>query len=172
MIGLHSEKRWGIIYKCLTTQAVHLDLLHSMDMDSFLMSLRRLISRRKTPAELYSHQGTNFKAGEKELHESFHNMSSDLQHLLAKQKIDFRFNPPAAPHFGGMWEREIKSVKTALYTVIGIQPISEKVLHTTLLEVEAILNTKPLGYTLSSVADLDAVTPKILLMGTTSSSLL
>lgn len=67
-------------------------------------------------------------------------MSSDLQHLLAKQKIDFHFNPPAAPHFGGTWEREIKSVKTALYTVIGVQPISEEILYTTLLEVEAILS--------------------------------
>ncbi len=84
-------------------------------------------------------------------------MSSDLQRLLAKQKIAFRFNPPAAPHFGGTWEREIKSVKTALYTIIGVQPVSE--------EVEAILNAKPLGYTSSSVADLDAVTANVLLMG-------
>ncbi len=84
-------------------------------------------------------------------------MSSDLQCLLAKQKIAFRFNPPAAPHFGGTWEREIKSVKTALYTIIGVQPVSE--------EVEAILNAKPLGYTSSSVADLDAVTANVLLMG-------
>ncbi len=127
------------------------------------MSLRQFIARRGNPAELYSDQGTNFKAGEKELRESFHNMSSDLRCLLAKQKIAFRFNPPAGPHFGGTWEREIKSVKTALYTVI-VQPVSEEVLYTVLLEVEAILNAKPLGYTSSSVADLDAVTPNVLLM--------
>lgn len=78
-IGQRSEKRWGIIYKCLTTWAVHLDLMHSMDADSLLMSLRQFISRRGTPAELYSDQGSNFKAGEKELRESFNNMSSDLQ---------------------------------------------------------------------------------------------
>ncbi len=62
--------------------------------------------------ELYSEQGTNFKGGEKELSEWFNSMSSELKRLLAKQKIDFRLNPPAAPHFGGTWEREIKSVKT------------------------------------------------------------
>ncbi|XP_057186686.1 uncharacterized protein LOC130552431 [Triplophysa rosa] len=170
-LGRRSEKRWGIIYKCLTTRAVHVDLLHSMDVDSFLMSLRRFIARRGTPAELYSDRGTNFTAGEKELRESFNSMSSDLQRLLAGQKIDFRFNPPAAPHFGGTWEREIKSVKSALYTVIGAQPVSEEVLHTTLLEVEAILNAKPLGYTSSNVADLDAVTPNVLLMGRLDGSL-
>ncbi|XP_052418883.1 uncharacterized protein LOC127963166 [Carassius gibelio] len=164
-LGRRSEKRWGIIYKCLTTRAVHLDLLHSLDSDSFLMSLRRFIARRGTPAELYSDQGTNFKAGEKELRETFVGLSSELQQLLAKQKITFHFNPPAAPHFGGAWEREIRSVKSALYTVIGAQPVSDEVLRTVLLEVEAILNTKPLGYTSANIADLDAITPNILLMG-------
>ncbi|KAI2664192.1 hypothetical protein H4Q32_002333 [Labeo rohita] len=164
-LGRRSEKRWSIIYKYLTTRAVHLDLLHSLDSDSFLMSLRRFIARRGTVAELYSNQGTNFKAAEKELHETFDGLSSKLQQLLAKQKITFHFNPPAAPHFGGAWEREIRSVKSALYTVIGAQLVSEEVLCTVSLEVEAILNTKPLGYTLSNIADLDAVTPNILLMG-------
>ncbi len=161
-LGRRSEKRWGIIYKCLTTRAVHLDLLHSMDSDSFLMSLRRFTARRGTPAELYSDQGTNFKAGEKELRETFDGLSSELQQLLAKQKIAFHFNPPAAPHFGGAWEREIRSVNSALYTVIGAQPVTEEILRTVLLEVEAILNTKPLGYTSSSIADLDAMTPNML----------
>ncbi|XP_073770437.1 uncharacterized protein [Danio rerio] len=164
-LGRRSEKRWGIIYKCLTTRAVHLDLIHRMDSDSFLMSLRRFIARRGTPAELYSDQGTNFKAGEKELRESFDSMAAELQQLLAKQKIAFHFNPPAAPHFGGAWEREIRSVKSALYTIIGAQSISDEVLHTVLLEVEAILNAKPLGYTSSNVADVDAITPNVLLMG-------
>ncbi len=99
-IGRCSEKRWGIIFKCLTTWVVHLDLIHNMNADSFLISLRRFIAHRGNPAELYSDQGTNFKAGQKELLDSFYNMSSDLQRLLAKQKIAFHFNPPAAPHFG------------------------------------------------------------------------
>ncbi len=88
------------------------------------MSLRRFIARRGAPPKLYSDQGTNFKAGEKELREAFDGLSSELQQLLAKQKIAFHFNPPAAPHFGGAWERAIRSVKSALYTVIGAQPVS------------------------------------------------
>lgn len=164
-IGRRTEKRWGIIFKCLTTRAVHFDLLHSIDVDSYLMALRRFIARRGTPAEVYSDQGTNFKAGEKELRKSFASMSPELQKLLAKQKIAFHFNPPASPHFGGVWEREIRSAKSALYTVIGAQSVSEEVLRTVLLEVEAILNSKPLGYTSSSIADEDPVTPNVLLMG-------
>ncbi|XP_078797113.1 uncharacterized protein LOC144989073 [Oryzias latipes] len=134
-IGRRSEKRWGIIFKCLTVRAVHLDVLSSLDTDSFLMAFRRFAARRGTPAELYSDQGTNFKGGERELNEAFAAMSPDLQRLLAPSKIQFHFNPPASPHFGGVWEREIRSVKTALYITVGVQPVQEEVLRTVLIEV-------------------------------------
>lgn len=97
-VGRRLEKRWGIISKCLTIRTVHLDVLTSIDADSFLMALRRFIARRETPAELYSDQGTNFKASDKELQEAFTTMSADLQLLLGLHKIHFHFNPPAAPH--------------------------------------------------------------------------
>lgn len=48
-LGRRTEERWGIIFKCLTTCAVHFDLLHSLDVDSYLMALRRFIARRGTP---------------------------------------------------------------------------------------------------------------------------
>lgn len=170
-VGRRHEKRWGIIFKCMTTRAVHLDLLSSLDADAFLMALRRFIARRGTPAELWSDCGTNFKGGERELREAFANMSETLQGRLARQKIRFQFNPPAAPHFGGVWEREIRSVKTALRTCVGSQPLHEEVLRTVLLEVELILNAKPLGYVSTDVADVDPVTPNSLLMGRPDGSL-
>ncbi|XP_073725195.1 uncharacterized protein [Misgurnus anguillicaudatus] len=170
-IGRRVEKRWGILYKCLTTRAVHIDLLHSLDTDSFLMSLRRFIARRGSPVELLSDQGTNFRGGERELREAFQSMSHDLQKRLAPQKIAFHFNPPASPHFGGVGEREIRSIKMALSATIGAQSVSEEVLRTVLIEVENILNSKPLGYVSSNVADLDPVTPNLLLTGRLDSSL-
>ncbi|XP_063062170.1 uncharacterized protein LOC134455033 [Engraulis encrasicolus] len=170
-VGRRNEKRWGIIFKCLTTRGVYLDILSSIDVDAFLMALRRFIARRGRPAELYSDQGTNFKGGEKELHKAFKDMSPDLQQTLARSQISFHFNPPAAPHFGGAWEREIRSVKTALYTTVGSQPVTEEVLRTVLAEVECILNSKPLGYVSSNVADPDPVTPNLLLMGRPDSAL-
>lgn len=98
-------------------------------------------------------------------------MAPTLQQQLASQKIKFQYNPPAAPHFGGVWEREIRSVKTALYTCIGAQPVYEEILITALLEVESMLNSKPLGYTSADVADIDPVTPNSLLMGRPDGSL-
>ena len=118
-VGRRSEKRWGVIFKCLTTRCVHLDLLNSIDADAFLLALRRFIARRGTPFEVLSDQGTNFRGAERELKEAFAAMEPQLQERLAKQRIKFKFNPPAAPHFGGAWEREIQSVKKALQVVIG-----------------------------------------------------
>ena len=170
-IGRRVEKRWGIIFKCLTTRAVHLDVLSSLDHDSFLMALRRFIARRGKPAELLSDQGTNFRGGERELREAFEALQPRLQDHLAKHQISFKFNPPNAPHFGGVWEREVRSVKAALYATIQSQSVTEEVLRTVLIEVEGILNSKPLGYVSTDVADLDPVTPNLLLMGRLDPSL-
>ncbi len=155
----------------MTTRAVHIDLLASMDSDSFLMALRRFIARRGKPFEILSDQGTNFKGGEKELRNAYAALQPEIQTLLASQQIKFSFNPPNAPHFGGCWEREIRSLKTALRVTLGAQTVTEEVLQTVLIEIEGILNAKPLGYTSSDIADPDPVTPNILLMGRRDASL-
>ena len=139
------------------------DLLNNMDTDSFLMALQRLTSRRGTSAEILCDQETNFKGGHKELQEAFNNMSSTLKSVLATRQINFRFNPSHAPHFGGVWGREIRSVKNALKTTIGAQMVTEEVLRTVLIEIEGILNSKPLGYVSSDIADTDPVTPNLLI---------
>lgn len=98
-------------------------------------------------------------------------MVPQIREQLAEQQISFRFNPPSAPHFGGAWEREVKSVKQALKVVLNDQTVTETVLRTVLIEVEGILNAKPLGYVSSNVSEPDPVTPSILLMGCHDSSL-
>lgn len=170
-IGRRHEKRWGILFKCMTTRCLHLDLLESLDTDAFLLSLRRFIARRGKPFEVLCDNGTNFTGGCHELQEAFKAMSPQLQEQLAEQRIRFQFNPPAAPHFGGTWEREVKSIKTSLRVILRDQVVPEPVLQTLLVEVEGILNAKPLGYVSADVADLDPITPNMLLMGRRDSSL-
>lgn len=70
-IGQRVEKRLGIVWKLLTTRCVYLDILSSIDSDSFLMAFRRFVACKGTPFELWSDQGTNFKEGERDLHEAF-----------------------------------------------------------------------------------------------------
>lgn len=98
-------------------------------------------------------------------------MVPTLQRQLAHQRFKFHFNPPAAPHFGGVWEREVRSVKSSLYTCVGSQPVPKEVHLTILLEIEAILNAKSLGYVYADMADVDLVTLNSLLMGQPSGSL-
>ncbi|XP_026094149.1 uncharacterized protein LOC113066497 [Carassius auratus] len=170
-VGRRNEKKWGILFKCLTTRAVYIDILHSLDSDSFLMALRRFIARRGKPFELLSDQGTNFKGGERELKEAYAAIVPELQQQLASQQIQFHFNPPNSPHFGGSWEREIRSLKQALMTTLGAQSVTFEVMYTVLVEIEGILNSKPLGYSSSDISDLDPITPNSLLMGRPDSSL-
>lgn len=142
-----------------------------MDTDSFLLALRRFISRRGKPYEILCDRGTNFRGGERELKESLEDLDPSLRQQLANQSITFKFNPPLSPHFGGAWEREVRSVKASLQVVLRDQVVSEEVLSTVLLEVEGILNSKPLGYSSSDLANPDPVTPNLLLMGRHDASL-
>lgn len=98
-VSRRTEKKWGTIFKCLTTQAVHIDVLHTLDTDSFLMALRRFTARRGTSFQLISDQGTNFMGEERELKEAFAALAPELHSHLTKQPIEFRFNPTNAPHF-------------------------------------------------------------------------
>lgn len=75
----------ALLFKCLTTRAVHIEVLSSINTDSLLLVLRRLISLSGKPAELFSDQGTNFKGGDRELQEAFKTLHLSLQALLAEQ---------------------------------------------------------------------------------------
>lgn len=170
-VGRRNEKRWGLLFKCLTTRAVHIEVLTSISTDSFLMALKRFISRRGKPAEILCDQGTNFHGGDRELQEAFIALHPSLQDQLAEYQLKFRFNPPSAPHFGGSWEREIRSIKAALTSTLGSQVVTAEVLQTVLIEIEGILNSKPLGYVSTDLADPDPVTPNMLLIGRLDPSL-
>lgn len=144
---------------------IHTELLNSMDIDAFLLALRRFFARRGRPKELLSDCVTNFRRGERELREAFAAMEPQLKEQLTEYQIQFKFNLPNAPHFGGAWEREVRSIKAGLQVAVGSQAVSEDVLSTVLVEVEGVLNLKPLGYVSADVADPDPITPNILLMG-------
>lgn len=66
-IGRRREKRWGVIFTCLVSRAVHLEMAYYLDTSSFLMSFWRFARRRIRPDVIYSDNGTNLTAGEKEL---------------------------------------------------------------------------------------------------------
>ncbi|XP_068149409.1 uncharacterized protein [Drosophila tropicalis] len=98
--GRRSEKRWGVIFTCLTIRAMHIELACSLDTASCIMCIRNFINRRGTPREIYSDNGTNFKAAEKIICDKAQTINFNAVQP-AFDDIKWKFNPPAAPHMGG-----------------------------------------------------------------------
>ncbi|XP_065180445.1 uncharacterized protein LOC135811008 [Sycon ciliatum] len=166
-IGRRHEKRYGVIFTCLTTRAVHLELSHDLTTDCTIMAIRRLISRRGCPGVIYSDNGTNLRGAARELKESLDQLDQTrLTAELIPRGIKWEFNPPAAPHMGGAWERLVRSVKTALRAVLKERAPREDTRITLLTEVEAILNSRPLTHVSSDPTDDNSLTLNHFLLGT------
>ncbi|XP_033096702.1 uncharacterized protein LOC117100976 [Anneissia japonica] len=157
-------KRYGCIFTCLSSRAVHLEVAESLEADAFINAFRRFVARRGQPLKMFSDNGTNFVAGERELREALDNMNNSVvEDALHTRGCEWHFNPPAASHFGGVWERLIRSVRKVLHGVLRQQTLTTEVLHTLLTEVESILNSRPLT-DLSLDQNHDPLTPNHLLL--------
>ena len=167
LVGRRVENRYGCLFTCLVTRAVHTEPTVQLDADSFLMAFRRFISIRGYPKEIFSDDGTNLVAGERELREALQNMEREgrIYDKLAEMKITWHFNPPSAPHFGGVWERLVRSAKTALKAVLGTQTVRDEVLSTTLREVDSMLNARPLTHLRWHPSNRGPLTPNHFLLG-------
>ena len=162
-----TEKRYILLVTCLATRAIHLEIAESLETSSFLMALRRFIARRGCPKIIWSDNGTNLVAGERELRENIAAWNQEqICDSLTQKNIQWKFNPPAASHMGGVWERLVASVKKALRTVLGNQVVPDDVLHTAVLEVEYQVNSRPLTYVSGHGDDPEALTPNHFLLGT------
>lgn len=117
--------------------------------------------------EMYSDCGTNFVGVDKELRELFRAFSDGrrISQAISKEERAWHFNPPAAPHFGGLWEAAVKSTKYHLRRVIGESTLTFEEMSTLLAQVEACLNSRPLQAMSDDPDDLAALTPGHLLIG-------
>ncbi|XP_072934977.1 uncharacterized protein [Epargyreus clarus] len=164
-VGRRHEKRWGALFTCLTTRAVHVELAASLSTDSMILALRRMAARRGMPKTIFSDNGTNFVGANKELQEALASLNKeDLITTAERMSIRWKFIPPGAPNMGGAWERLVRSIKTALAVTLKERHPKEEVLHTLLLEAEHLVNSRPLNE-----ADEDheegALTPNHFLIG-------
>ena len=165
-IGQRNEKRWFCLFTCLTVRAVHIEIVPKLDTDCCLNAIMRIIARRGKPVKMISDNGTNFVGAEKDLAEYIAALNKrQIEEHLIQQGIRWKFNPPAAPHFGGVCERLVKNCKKAMYVVLGNRSITEDVLSTTMCLVEQTLNAKPLTPFISDATDLEAITPNHFRLG-------
>ena len=147
------------------TRAVHIEIVHSLDSDGFIMALHRFIARRGKPAKVVSDNGTNFVGAEKELADEVKLINSKrLQDEMLMEAIDWQFIPPHAPHMGGVWKRIVKSVKGILKQLVGNRLLNDEELLTFMSEVEKILNDRPLTRMGSDPRDDTPLTPNHVLL--------
>lgn len=103
--GHKSTKAFFMVFVCMVTKAVHLDVASSYSAEVFLAVFRRFVLRRGLCTEIYSDCGTNFVGADAELRRMFaaHSRESHIiGRELAESRVRWRFNPPSAPHFGGL----------------------------------------------------------------------
>ena len=90
--------------------------------------MRRFVNRRRSPAVMYSDQASNFKGAAAELNEFVSKLITDTKHAdyASTLKIRWQFNPPAAPHIRGVWERLVRSVKEVMTGLIKHQVLTDQ----------------------------------------------
>lgn len=168
-IGRRREKRWGILFTCLSTRAIYIDLAYTLSTSSAIMAIQRFASDRATPLIMYSDNGTNFRGASRELIEAVKKLDKqEFENFAYKNHISWRFNPPDAPHMGGAWERMIRSVKTAMNIILKDQAPCEEVLRTVLKEIQHSVNSRPLTHVSLDPRDKEALTPNHFLFGSSS----
>ena len=102
--GRVQEKRYIAVFSCLQTRACHFEVVGSLDTEGVKMALARFCHRRGRPSIIISDNGSNFIAADRELREALASLDQNgLTATLANQGITWQFNPPRAPHFGGVF---------------------------------------------------------------------
>lgn len=152
-------KVWVMIFACMVTRAVHLEVVKSLSTDACILNLRNFLNRHGPTRHIYCDNGTNFHGAHNELLYELTQMSSELATANEEYWIDWHFNPPAASNFGGAYERLIQSVRRALEVILNDQSPQEDTLRSALIECENILNSRPLTHVPVNADDKEPLTP-------------
>ena len=159
------QKRWCVLFCCANVRAVYLEVAETLETDAFLNCLTRFVNRRGYPRTITSDRGTNFVGAEREMREGWARLAHHrIEQNLTKHGTDWKFRPPNAPHMNGAVEILVKSCKRALHAILLNRDVDSDGLHTALVEVEGIINSRPITAPSSDPLDLEALTPNHILI--------
>ena len=155
-------KAYIALFTCATTRAVHLKVCKDLTGEEFQRALKEFVARRGTPKLMVSDNGKTFTATRKWL--SRLKKNEELMNFLATGKIQWRFNLSRAPWWGGFFERLIGIMKRSLAKVIGRGILKFTELEEALLDIECVMNNRPLSYQ-GEEFEAPVITPNILIRG-------
>lgn len=167
--GNKTYKGYISLFVCLSTKAIHLELVSDLTSEAFIAAFSRFVGRRGRCANIYSDNGSNFVGADRLLkteriaYVKAH--QNKLKVTSATEGIAWHFIPPASPNFGGLWEAGVKSVKYHLKRVLGETSLTFEEFYTTLVRIEACLNSRPLYPLTEDPEDMDVLTPAHFLTG-------
>ncbi|XP_052901612.1 uncharacterized protein LOC128309295, partial [Anopheles moucheti] len=170
-LAIQSLHEWKDGQAVSTLGAIHIELVSDLTTTAFLAALRRFVARRGKVCELHSDNATTFKGAANELrrlYEMLKTNDEDRRSIVdwcANNEMDWKFIPPRAPHFGGLWEAAVKSAKRHMMKIIGTTSITQENMLTLLAQVEQCLNSRPLIPLSDEPSDTEALTPGHFLVG-------
>ena len=158
-----------VIFACMTTRAVHLELVNDRTSDAFLMAFRRFASLRGHPSVCWSDCGTNFVGAQSYLKEITQCWNiSKIQSVLSEDfccDFKWQWNIPHASHQNGVVETLIKSVRQSLDATCKNQAFTEEQWRTFLSETTYIINGRPLYPSSNDIWESPPITPNDILIG-------
>ena len=163
-------KIYAAVFVCFATKAIHIEIVSDLTSEAFLACLKRFFARRGKSSDLYSDNATNFQGAQREISEICKFLKSQenndkISRVLADENINWHFIPPRSPHFGGLWEAAVKAFKHHIVRVIGERILTYEEFTTVTIEIEGILNSRPLTPLSSDPNDLTVLTPGHFLIG-------
>ena len=155
--NMPSKKLYILLFTCAVIRAIHLELTDSLSLNDCVSAIRRFVARRGLPSTFYSDNAQTFVAVSLRLRQNFGPLAPN-----------WKFIVPRAPWWGGWWERLIRSVKSSLRKTFGVKCLSRSELETTLCEVEACVNSRPLTFVGDELDATPPLTPSHFLIGRTA----
>ena len=149
----HKREVYVVVFTCMITRAVYLRKLDHMSADEMMLAIQDVWTRRGPIRHMYSDNGRNFLGASNIIKDEHH------KQLAAEKQMSWHFSPALTPHWGGVWERLIKDIKRAMKVEMSKRVLPEKVFECVLLQVEDIMNNRPLTHLPVSPDDKAPLTP-------------
>lgn len=147
----------------MATKALHVEIVSDLTTNAFLAALQRFIGHHGLCNDLYSDCGSNFIGASRVLDQDLRRAIANARHEAASyvnnRGIRWHFNPPSAPHFGGLWEAGVKSIKYHIRRIVAPHLLTYEELSTVVIQIVATLNSRPLCPMTNDINDLRVLTP-------------
>lgn len=164
-----SVKGYICLFVCLSTKAIHLELVSDLTTKAFLAALKRFFARRGYCKKLLSDNAKTFICANTQLQAEREKVRKFFDNTIHEElynfRVEFEFIPPYSPNFGGLHEAGIKSTKYHLKRIVGDKLLTFEELYTILVQIEAVLNSRPLCPMSNDVDDMAFLTPGHFIVG-------